>query len=59
MFAFVLGMSTLFSFLYVWAARAFTKQFIWITGILSTSTLTCQVVGRLQEVASASVAEQS
>jgi hypothetical protein len=48
MFAFVLGMSTLFSFLYVWAARAFTKQFIWITGILSTSTLTCQIVGRLE-----------
>jgi hypothetical protein len=35
LFAFVLGMATLFSFAYMWAARAFTKQFIWITGILN------------------------
>jgi hypothetical protein len=35
LFAFVLGMATLFSYAYIWAARAFTKQFIWITGILS------------------------
>ena len=36
LFAFVLGMATLFSYAYMWAARSFTKQFIWITGILST-----------------------
>ncbi|KAF1939643.1 DUF580-domain-containing protein [Clathrospora elynae] len=35
LFAFVLGMATLFSYAYMWAARAFTKQFIWITGILN------------------------
>jgi hypothetical protein len=35
LFAFVLGMATLLSYAYMWAARAFTKQFIWITGILS------------------------
>jgi hypothetical protein len=35
LFAFVLGMATLLSFAYMWAARAFTKQFVWITGILS------------------------
>lgn len=35
LFAFVLGMATVFSYAYMWAARAFTKQFIWITGILS------------------------
>lgn len=28
-------MAMLFSFAYMWAARAFTKQFIWITGILN------------------------
>jgi len=35
LFAFVLGMATLLSYAYMWAARAFTKQFIWITGILN------------------------
>lgn len=35
LFAFVLGMAVLLSYAYMWAARAFTKQFIWITGILS------------------------
>jgi hypothetical protein len=35
LFAFVIGMATLLSYAYMWAARAFTKQFIWITGILS------------------------
>ncbi|OAL03599.1 DUF580-domain-containing protein [Phaeosphaeriaceae sp. SRC1lsM3a] len=35
MFAFVLGMATVLSYAYMWAARAFTKQFIWITGILN------------------------
>ncbi|KAF2125083.1 DUF580-domain-containing protein [Dothidotthia symphoricarpi CBS 119687] len=35
LFAFVLGMATIFSFAYMWAARTFTKQFIWITGILN------------------------
>jgi hypothetical protein len=28
-------MSVIFSYAYMWAARAFTKQFIWITGILN------------------------
>ncbi|KAH9868933.1 putative choline transporter, neither null mutation nor overexpression affects choline transport [Plenodomus biglobosus] len=35
LFAFVLGMATVFSYAYMWAARKFTKQFIWITGILN------------------------
>ncbi|KAF2662354.1 DUF580-domain-containing protein [Lophiostoma macrostomum CBS 122681] len=35
LFAFVLGMSIVLSYAYMWAARAFTKQFIWITGILN------------------------
>jgi hypothetical protein len=35
LFAFVLGMATLLSYAYMWAARSFTKQFIWITGILN------------------------
>ncbi|KAH5783381.1 hypothetical protein HBI88_104920 [Parastagonospora nodorum] len=35
LFAFVLGMATILSYAYIWAARAFTKQFIWITGILN------------------------
>lgn len=35
LFAFVLGMAVVFSYAYLWAARAFTKQFIWITGILN------------------------
>ena len=35
LFAFVLGMATLFSYAYMWSARKFTKQFIWITGILN------------------------
>jgi hypothetical protein len=38
LFAFVLGMATILSYAYIWAARAFTKQFIWITGILSKCT---------------------
>jgi hypothetical protein len=37
LFAFVLGMATVFSYAYIWSARKFTKQFIWITGILSKS----------------------
>jgi len=37
LFAFVLGMATVLSYAYVWVARKFTKQFIWITGILSKS----------------------
>ncbi|OAL47885.1 DUF580-domain-containing protein [Pyrenochaeta sp. DS3sAY3a] len=35
LFAFVLGLAVVFSFAYMWVARAFTKQFIWITGILN------------------------
>ncbi|KAF2489268.1 DUF580-domain-containing protein [Lophium mytilinum] len=35
LFVFVLAVSVVFSYAYVWAARAFTKQFIWITGILN------------------------
>ncbi|KAL8796410.1 MAG: hypothetical protein Q9195_001317 [Heterodermia aff. obscurata] len=34
LFAFVLGVAFVFSWLYFTAARAFTRQFIWITGIL-------------------------
>jgi len=35
LFAFVLGVAVVLSYAYMWAARAFTKQFIWITGILN------------------------
>lgn len=35
LFAFVLASATILSYAYMWAARAFTKQFIWITGILN------------------------
>ncbi|KAH7120970.1 plasma-membrane choline transporter-domain-containing protein [Dendryphion nanum] len=35
LFAFVLLSATILSYAYIWAARAFTKQFIWITGILN------------------------
>lgn len=35
LFAFVLGVAVVLSYAYIWAARAFTKQFIWITGILN------------------------
>ncbi|KAF2019440.1 DUF580-domain-containing protein [Aaosphaeria arxii CBS 175.79] len=35
LFAFVLAVAIVFSYAYMWAARAFTKQFIWITGILN------------------------
>ncbi|KAF2676424.1 DUF580-domain-containing protein [Lentithecium fluviatile CBS 122367] len=35
LFAFVLAAATVLSYAYMWAARAFTKQFIWITGILN------------------------
>jgi hypothetical protein len=35
LFAFVLLVATVLSYAYMWAARAFTKQFIWITGILN------------------------
>ncbi|KAF2877564.1 plasma-membrane choline transporter-domain-containing protein [Massariosphaeria phaeospora] len=35
LFAFVLVVATVLSYLYMWLARAFTKQFIWITGILN------------------------
>ncbi|KAF2188685.1 DUF580-domain-containing protein [Zopfia rhizophila CBS 207.26] len=37
LFAFVLLVAILLSYAYLWAARAFTKQFIWITGILNIS----------------------
>src|SRR4051812_44775051 len=32
LFAFVLAVAVVLSYAYMWAARAFTKQFIWITG---------------------------
>jgi hypothetical protein len=32
LFAFVLTVAVVFSYAYMWMARAFTKQFIWITG---------------------------
>lgn len=32
LFAFVLAVAVVLSYAYIWAARAFTKQFIWITG---------------------------
>lgn len=35
LFIFCLAVAFVFSFLYIAAARAFTKQFIWITGILN------------------------
>jgi hypothetical protein len=35
LFAFVLAVAFALSWLYLLAARAFTKQFIWITGILN------------------------
>ena len=35
LFAFVLVISIVLSYGYVWMARAFTKQFIWVTGILN------------------------
>lgn len=35
MFIFCLCIAVVFSYAYVWLARAFTKQFIWITGILN------------------------
>ncbi|KAF2111104.1 duf580 domain-containing protein [Lophiotrema nucula] len=35
LFAFVLVVAVVLSYAYMWAARAFTKQFIWITGILN------------------------
>lgn len=31
----MLAMALVFSYVYVWLARLFTKQFIWITGILN------------------------
>lgn len=34
-FAFVLAMAIVLSYAYIWLARLFTKQFIWITGILN------------------------
>jgi len=34
LFAFCLAMAMLLSYAYIWLARAFTKQFIWITGII-------------------------
>ncbi|KAI9839244.1 MAG: hypothetical protein M1819_003238 [Sarea resinae] len=34
LFAFILALALVLSLLYFWSARAFTKQFIWITGIL-------------------------
>ncbi|KAF2748880.1 DUF580-domain-containing protein [Sporormia fimetaria CBS 119925] len=35
LFAFVLTIAVVLSYAYMWAARTFTKQFIWITGILN------------------------
>lgn len=35
LFIFCLCVAIVFSYSYVWLARAFTKQFIWITGILN------------------------
>ncbi|KAF4308216.1 putative protein pns1 protein [Botryosphaeria dothidea] len=35
LFVFCLCIAIVFSYAYVWLARAFTKQFIWITGILN------------------------
>ncbi|KAF2201058.1 DUF580-domain-containing protein [Delitschia confertaspora ATCC 74209] len=35
LFAFVLLVAIVVSYAYMWVARAFTKQFIWITGILN------------------------
>lgn len=35
LFIFVLCVAVVFSYAYVWAARTFPKQFIWITGILN------------------------
>ncbi|CAI6337579.1 unnamed protein product [Periconia digitata] len=35
LFAFVLVVAIVLSYAYMWCARAFTKQFIWITGILN------------------------
>ncbi|KAF2637574.1 DUF580-domain-containing protein [Massarina eburnea CBS 473.64] len=35
LFAFVLVVAIVLSYAYMWLARAFTKQFIWITGILN------------------------
>jgi hypothetical protein len=46
LFAFVLGMATILSYAYIWAARAFTKQFIWITGILSKFYFARALIGR-------------
>ncbi|KAG9571103.1 DUF580-domain-containing protein, partial [Aureobasidium melanogenum] len=34
LFVFCLAMAMVLSYIYVWLARAFTKQFIWITGII-------------------------
>jgi hypothetical protein len=34
LFAFVLAVAVVLSYAYMWMARAFTKQFIWITGAL-------------------------
>ncbi|KAF1987518.1 duf580 domain-containing protein [Aulographum hederae CBS 113979] len=34
LFCFVIGMAFVLSLIYLWLARLFTKQFIWITGIL-------------------------
>ena len=33
LFAFVLSVAIVLSYAYVWVARTFTKQFIWITGM--------------------------
>lgn len=35
LFAFVLGVAVVLSYAYVWMARLFPKQFIWVTGILN------------------------
>jgi len=39
LFAFCLAVALVLSYAYVWLARAFTKQFIWITGILNVGKL--------------------
>ncbi len=35
LFGYVIALAFVFSWVYVWLARLFTKQFIWITGILN------------------------
>jgi hypothetical protein len=39
LFAFVLIVATVFSYAYIWVARKFTKQFIWITVCIALSPI--------------------